>query len=124
MEETVIFAKIGKLSLAVSLCLWILTYYKMPLQQKKIIWASTYDNLILFYANNKGADQPVHLHSLISAFVIRYLDSIIAKLDTSKVLRFCLKVYIAEQACLSLTWSETQKTGYLMVEVYMRGGGE
>ena len=29
------------------------------------------------YANNKGADQPAHPRSLISAFVIRCLDSII-----------------------------------------------
>ena len=28
------------------------------------------------YANNKGADQPAHLRSLISAFVVRCLDSI------------------------------------------------
>ena len=36
------------------------------------------------YANNKGADQSVHSRSLISAFVIRYLDSIIAILAKSK----------------------------------------
>ena len=29
------------------------------------------------YANNKGADQPAHPSSLISAFVVRCLDSII-----------------------------------------------
>ena len=29
------------------------------------------------YTNNKGADQPAHLRSLISAFVVRCLDSII-----------------------------------------------
>ena len=29
------------------------------------------------YANNKGADQPAHLCILISAFVVRYIDSII-----------------------------------------------
>ena len=29
------------------------------------------------YANNKGADQPAHPRSLISAFVVRCLDSII-----------------------------------------------
>ena len=29
------------------------------------------------YANNKDADQAAHLHSLISVFVIHYLDSII-----------------------------------------------
>ena len=28
------------------------------------------------YANNKGADQPVHPHSQISALVVRCLDSI------------------------------------------------
>ena len=31
------------------------------------------------YANNKGADQPAHPRSLISAFVVRCLDSIICK---------------------------------------------
>ena len=30
------------------------------------------------YANNKGADQPAHPCSLISAFVVRWLDSIIS----------------------------------------------
>ena len=30
------------------------------------------------YANNKGADQPAHLRSLMSAFVVRCLDSIIS----------------------------------------------
>ena len=29
------------------------------------------------YANNKGADQPAHSRSLISAFVVRCLDSTI-----------------------------------------------
>ena len=33
---------------------------------------------LMSYANNKGADQPAHLHSLISAFVVRCLYSIIA----------------------------------------------
>ena len=33
-------------------------------------------NLFMSYANNKGGDQPAHLHSLISAFVVRCLDSI------------------------------------------------
>ena len=30
------------------------------------------------FANNKGADQPAHPHRLISAFVIRLLESIIS----------------------------------------------
>ena len=32
---------------------------------------------LMSYANNKGADQPAHPCSLISAFVVRCLDSII-----------------------------------------------
>ena len=41
-------------------------------------------NPVLWCANNKGADQPVHLHSLISVFVIRFLESIKSKLASSK----------------------------------------
>ena len=33
-------------------------------------WASAQETCLWGYANNKGADQPVHPHSLISAFVI------------------------------------------------------
>ena len=33
---------------------------------------------LMSYANNKGADQPAHSRSLISAFVVRCLDSIIS----------------------------------------------
>ena len=33
---------------------------------------------LMSYANNKGADQPVHPRSLISASVVRCLDSIIS----------------------------------------------
>ena len=41
------------------------------------------------YANNKGADQPVHLRSLISAFIVRCRDSIIPILAISKLSRLC-----------------------------------
>ena len=37
------------------------------------------------FANNTGADQPVHPRSLISAFFIRFLESIISKLATSEM---------------------------------------
>ena len=40
------------------------------------------------FANNKGADQPAHPHSLISAFVMRFLESMISKLATSKFAKF------------------------------------
>ena len=36
------------------------------------------------FGNNKGADKPAHSRSLISAFVIRLLESIISELATSK----------------------------------------
>ena len=36
----------------------------------------------LFYANNKGTDQPVHPFSLSSTFTVLCLDSIISKLTS------------------------------------------
>ena len=33
---------------------------------------------LMSYANNKGVDQPAHPRSLISAFIVRCLDSIIS----------------------------------------------
>ena len=40
------------------------------------------------FATNKGADQPVHLPSLISIFVILFLESIISRLAASEVSTF------------------------------------
>ena len=40
---------------------------------------------LMSYANNKGADQPAHPRSLISTFVVRYLDSMICILAISNV---------------------------------------
>ena len=42
---------------------------------------------LMSYANNKGADQPAHSRSLISAFVVRCLDSIISLVSISEILR-------------------------------------
>ena len=39
-------------------------------------------------ANNKGADQPAHKRRLISAFVVRFLESIITKLFASEISNF------------------------------------
>ena len=44
-------------------------------------WAMSWENLFMPYANNKGADQPVHPHSLISTFIVCCLDSRIPLLD-------------------------------------------
>ena len=40
---------------------------------------------VLPYANNKGADQPAHRRSLISTFVVHYLDSIIPLVSISEI---------------------------------------
>ena len=37
------------------------------------------------FANNTGADQPAHPRSLISAFITRFLESIICKLATDEI---------------------------------------
>ena len=56
------------------------------------------------YANNKGADQSAHPRSLISAFVVRCLDSIITQGSISEISSLCL-ASVAAQAGLSLPWS-------------------
>ena len=61
---------------------------------------------LMSYVNNKGADQPAHLRSLVSAFVVRCLDSIISLDSIAEISRLML-ASVAEQAGLSLTWSET-----------------
>ena len=40
---------------------------------------------LMLYANNKGADQTAHPRSLISAFVVRCLDSIIYLDSTAEI---------------------------------------
>ena len=60
---------------------------------------------LMAYANNKGADQPAHLRSLISTFVVCCLNSMICILAISNFSRFWI-VSVAEQAGLNLTWSQ------------------
>ena len=60
------------------------------------------------FANNKCPDQPAHPHRLISAFVIRLLESIISKPAIGEILIFWL-VIVAEGTDLSLALSETRK---------------
>ena len=63
-------------------------------------------------ANNKGADQPARLRSLISTFVIHFLESTIYKPSTREILIFSL-VSVAEETGLSLVLSETRKTDFV-----------
>ena len=61
---------------------------------------------LMSYANNKGADQPAHLRSLISAFLVHCLDSVMYLVSVTKISNLML-ASVAEQGGLSLTWSET-----------------
>ena len=65
------------------------------------------------YANNKGADQPAHPRRLISTFIVRCLDGIISLVSISEMSRLWL-ASVAEHAGLSLTWSQTPKTDFLV----------
>ena len=76
-------------------------------------WAMSWENLFMLYANNKGADQPAHPHSLISTFFVRCLDSIIPVLAKSKISILYL-FSVTEKAGLSVAWLQTPKTGFLM----------
>ena len=71
---------------------------------------------VMSYANNKGADQPAHPCSLISAFVVRCLDSIIPLVSMSEISSLCL-ASVAAQTGLCLTWSQTLKTGFLVTRL-------
>ena len=44
-------------------------------------------NLFMPYANNKGTDQPAHPRSLISTFVVCFLDSAIPVLAKPEISR-------------------------------------
>ena len=68
------------------------------------------------YANNKGADQPVHLRRLISAFVVLCLDSVLSLVSVTKISSLML-ASIAESASLSLTWSETPEDTFSHVNL-------
>ena len=75
------------------------------------IYATSWENLFMPYANYKGADQSAHPRSLISDFDVRGLDSIIILVTVSEIWSLYL-VSVAAQACLSLPWSKIPKTGF------------
>ena len=56
--------------------------------------------------SKKGADKPAHPRSLISAFVVRCLDSVMSLVSVIKISSLMV-ASVAEKA--SLTWSETPK---------------
>ena len=56
-------------------------------EQLPHIWAMSWENLLLPYANNKAADQLAHSRSLISTSVVHCLDSIISILAIAEISR-------------------------------------
>ena len=69
-------------------------------------------NCLRGFVNNTCQDQSAHPRSLISAFVIRFVGSIICKLATGEISIFLL-VPVAEETGLKLALSETPKTGFV-----------
>ena len=61
----------------------------------------------MLYANNKGEDQPAHARSLISAFVVRCLDTSITPLLAKTGISWLQLASVAEQTGLCLNWSKT-----------------
>ena len=70
-------------------------------------------SLFVPYANNKGAGQPAQMRSLISAFVVCCLDSIIPLVSISENSNLYL-ASVAAHAGLCLTWWQTLKSGFLV----------
>ena len=76
-----------------------------------VIWISTlqnsystsWENLFMLYANNKGSDQPAYPLSLINMFIARCLDSIIPLVSICEISSLHL-ASVAAQASLCLTW--------------------
>ena len=60
------------------------------------------------YENNKGEDQTAHLRSLIRAFVVRCLGSIMPLVSIYEISSLYL-VSVTAQTLLSLSWSQTQR---------------
>ena len=88
-------------------------------------WATSWENLFMPYANSKGADQPAHPRSLISTFVVRCLDSMVSLVSILAISWLQLPSlaeqtglsYLVENTGLSLTWSKTPKTGFLVTRL-------
>ena len=63
------------------------------------------------FANNKDADQPAHSRSLVSAFVIRVLESVSKR--ASRDISILKLGSVAEETGFSPVLPETPKTGFL-----------
>ena len=69
---------------------------------------------VFVICEHKGADQPVRPRSLIGTIVVRCLDSIILLVSIHEISSFYL-ASVAAQDGLNLLWSQTPKTGFLVI---------
>ena len=78
-----------------------------PLDKSK--YEPRHGKMLMPYANNKGADQPAHPHprSLISAFVVHCIASIIPLFSIFEISSLYL-ASMADQASLSQSLSQTR----------------
>ena len=78
------------------------------------IWAKSWENLFMAYANNKDADQTVQVsRSLIHLFVVCCLYCIIC-LVAKPSIPWLYLASLAEQADLTHTWSKTPEDRFLL----------
>ena len=73
---------------------------------------------LMSYAINEGTHQTAHPRSLISAFVVRGLDSIISLDSVAEISRLQL-ASVAAQAGLCLAWSETPEDTFCRVVAHI-----
>ena len=59
--------------------------FEIFMAMSNLIWATPWENLFMPYEINKGTDQPAHMRSLICAFVVCWLNSIIPLVSISKI---------------------------------------
>ena len=71
---------------------------------------------VVLYGNNKSADPPAHLRSLISTFIVCCLGSMIPLVSISEISSLYLPS-VAAQAGLSFTRWQTSKTGFLVTRL-------
>ena len=66
----------------------------------------------------KGTYQPANPRNLLNAFVVRCLDSVMSVVYVTKMSSLIL-ASVAEQASLSLTWSETPEDMFSHDEAHL-----
>ena len=70
------------ITIIMCLCLFVMFYAR---SEQLFFGPQREKTCLRWFANNIGADQPAHVRSLICAFVIRFLESFICKLETGEI---------------------------------------